>query len=239
MWPVARMGEVTEVSPLYGTEVEAEAMAAPVESAQHIRPVEAEPLILGEISTEASSYDDDDDPPCGCCCEGSKGGAECCGHDHVWTSCWAISAVAAMVVFWWMYQTWYETFRAPREPGEVREPRERARRGRRARKSARACVCLPSRSNADPHAARSLRAQPYTNDDDLNDGSAKAEGGEPSSAGSSLVPSPCEMDLGIPSGWTLCDQQGESPAAQLARNLTTLALHAHAALRGGAAEDQT
>ena len=28
MWPVARMGEVTEVSPLYGTEVEAEAMAA-------------------------------------------------------------------------------------------------------------------------------------------------------------------------------------------------------------------
>ena len=130
MWPVARMGEVTEVSPLYGTEVEAEAMAAPVESAQQIRPVEAEPLILGEISTEASSYDDDDDPPCGCCCEGSKGGAECCGHDHVWTSCWAISAVAAMVVFWWMYQTWYETFRAPREPGEVREPRERARRAR-------------------------------------------------------------------------------------------------------------
>ena len=119
MWPVARMGEVTEVSPLYGTEIEAEAMAAPVESAQHIRPVEAEPLILGEISTEASSYDDDDDPPCGCCCEGSKGGAECCGHDHVWTSCWAVSAVAAMVVFWWMYQTWYETFRAPREPGEV------------------------------------------------------------------------------------------------------------------------
>ena len=50
------------------------------------------------------------------------------------------------------------------------------------------------------------------------------------------------MDVGIPSGWTLCDEQGDgdaaaSPAAQLARNLTAVALRVHAALRGGAADD--
>ena len=137
------MGEVTVISPLYGTEVQAEAMAAPVESLEQlIRPVEAEPLILGEISTEASEYDDDEDPPCGCCCEGSKGSAECCGYDHVWTSCWAIAAIAAMVLFWWVYQTWLATFSPHRAPEEVRQ-HERAR----------------TRRSRAPHLFRAWRAQ--------------------------------------------------------------------------------